>query len=425
MILAVNSASNALNHIAAELAETGLLFTYVRPYANLDRRWEKLLAELSGLGQAYSRTFGRRRMPPPLGVAHVHEAGVALDFLMAAQDRLPRFGPAHQHIRQALLHARLWALMRAAERLLADQSAVVASWSCAEPVFRKAKASRVLCVLNYPFAHHRFTRRYLVEEAIRQPPFADTLNGHDWPVWQERQLDAEIDLADRILVGSTFVRESFIAEGVPAEKLVVIPYGADTRLFEPPERKEHDRDGLRLLFVGQIGQRKGISYLLEAARQTAAQGDSLTLVGQIQGCGRALAPYRDCFRHVPHVPRAELREIYRQADVFVFPTLMEGMPIVILEAMASGLPVITTPNGPGDIVRDGIDGFLVPPRDVDAIVERLERLRADPQLRQEMARNARIRAQEFTWDAYRKKTVVALQSWIDGMQEPSAAPPPG
>jgi glycosyltransferase involved in cell wall biosynthesis len=422
MILTVNSSFPELDHMAAALAEAGMLSVYVRPYANLDRGWERRLGNLPGLGQVYARTFGRRRMPPPLGAAHVHEAGVALDFLMAAQDRLPRFGPAHQRIRQALLHARTRALMKAADRLLADQSAVVASWNCAEPVFGKARASGTLCVLNYPLAHHRFTRRYLEEEAARQPAFAETLNSHDWPEWQERQLDAEIELADHILVGSNFACESFIAEGVPAQKLTVIPYGADTALFEPPEQKVHDRNGLRLLFVGQIGQRKGISYLLEAARRTAAQGDSLTLVGQIQGSGRALVPYRDGFRHVPHVPRVELREIYRQADVFVFPTLVEGMGIVVLEAMASGLPVITTPNGPGDIVRDGVDGFLVPPRDVDAIVERLERLRADPQLRQEMARNARIRAQEFTWDAYRKKTVVALRGWLDGVQAQSPSP---
>lgn len=419
MILTVNSSFPELDHIAAQLAETGLLSTYVRPYADLDRRWGKVLAALPGLGQVYARTFGRRRMPAPLGKAHICEAGILWDFLMAAHGRLPTSSPAYQPLQRSILHARSRALMRAAERLLADQSAVVASWGCAEPVFRKAKANGALCVLNYPLAHHRFTWRYLEDEAARQPAFAETLNSHDRPGWQEQQLDAEIELADRILVGSTFVRESFIAEGVPESKLVVIPYGANTRLFEPPERKEHDSNGLRLLFVGQIGQRKGISYLLDAARQTAAQGDTLTLVGQIQGSGQALAPYRDGFRHVPHVPRAELREIYRQADVFVFPTLVEGMGIVVLEAMASGLPVITTPNGPGDVVRDGIDGFLVPPRDVDAIVERLARLRADPQLRQEMARNARIRAQEFTWDAYRKKAVVALRGWLDGVQEPS------
>ncbi len=399
-----------------------MLSAYVRPYVNLDRRWEKVLAALPGLGRVYARTFGRRRMPAPLGKAHVHEVGMLWDFLLAAHGRLPASSPAYQPLQRSILHARTRALMRAAERLLGDQSAVVASWGCAEPVFRKARAKGVLCVLNYPLAHHRFTRCYLEDEAARQPAFAETLNSHDRPGWQERQLDAEIELADRILVGSSFVRESFIAEGVPAQKLVVIPYGADTRLFEPPERKEHNRNGLRLLFVGQIGQRKGISYLLDAARRTAVQGDSLTLVGQIQGSGRALLPYRDGFRHVPHVPRAELREIYRQADVFVFPTLVEGMPIVVLEAMASGLPVITTPNGPGDIVRDGVDGFLVPPRDVDAIVERLERLRANPQLRDQMARNARIRAQEFTWDAYRKKAVTALRGWLDGVQAPSHSP---
>jgi len=413
MILVVNSSFPELDHLAAALAEAGMLSVYVRPYVNLDRRWEKVLAALPGLGQAYTRTFGRRRMPAPLSRTDVLESGLLWDFLLAAHGRLPIATPFYQPLREAFLNARSRVLMRTAERHLKDERAVVASWGCAEPVFRKAKANGVLCVLNYPLAHHRFTRRYLGEEAIRQPAFANTLNSHNWPEWQEQQLDAEIQLADRILVGSTFARESFTTEGVPAEKLVVIPYGADTRLFEPPEREEHDLNGLRLLFVGQIGQRKGISYLLDAARQTAAQGDTLTLVGQIQGSGQALAPYRDCFRHVPHIPRAELREIYRQADVFVFPTLVEGMGIVVLEAMASGLPVITTPNGPGDIVRDGVDGFLVPPRDVGAIVERLEQLRANPELRREMGCRARERAAEFTWQAYRKNVHYWISKWTE------------
>ncbi len=413
MILVVNSSFPELDHLAAALAEAGLLSAYVRPYANLDRGWERRLARLRGLGHAYARSFGRRRMPAPLGAANLREAGVMWDFLMAAHGRLPASSPAYHAIQQLILHARTRAVAQTAEAQLANERAVVASWGCAELAFRKAKSRGALCVLNYPLAHHRFTRRYLQDEAARQPAFADTLNSHDRPAWQERQFDTEIELADYILVGSTFVRESFIAEGVPAEKLAVIPYGADTRLFEPAEKEKRDGQGLRLLFVGQLGQRKGISYLLDAVRQTAAEGDSLTLVGQIPGSGQALAPYRNQFRHVPHVPRIELREIYRQADVFVFPTLVEGMGLVVLEAMASGLPVITTPNGPGDIVRDGVDGFLVPPRDVDAIVDRLQRLRADPQLRSEMGRSARERASEFTWRAYREQVVGCLRQWTE------------
>jgi glycosyltransferase involved in cell wall biosynthesis len=76
--------------------------------------------------------------------------------------------------------------------------------------------------------------------------------------------------------------------------------------------------------------------------------------------------------------------------------------------MASGLPVIVTPNGPGDIVRNGVDGFVVPIRDADAIVDRLEYLRANPQVRSEMGRNARERALVYSWDVYQARAVEAL-----------------
>jgi glycosyltransferase involved in cell wall biosynthesis len=88
------------------------------------------------------------------------------------------------------------------------------------------------------------------------------------------------------------------------------------------------------------------------------------------------------------------------------------MAIVVLEAMASGLPVVTTPNGQGDIVRDGLDGFLIPPRNVEAILERLEILRHEPELRALMGCNARERAMMFTWDIYREKAVCHVKSWL-------------
>jgi glycosyltransferase involved in cell wall biosynthesis len=89
----------------------------------------------------------------------------------------------------------------------------------------------------------------------------------------------------------------------------------------------------------------------------------------------------------------------------VFPTLLDGMGLVVLEAMASGLPVITTPNGPGDLVRDGVDGFVVPIRDVDAIIEKLEFLRTHPEERLRMGQNAQERAKEFTWESYKMKVM--------------------
>jgi glycosyltransferase involved in cell wall biosynthesis len=416
MILAVNTSFPELDQLAASLAEAGLLSTYVRPYANLQRSWERRLANWPGLGQAYARSLGRRKMPEPLSAAHLREAGVMMDFLMATHSRLPSSSFAYQAVRKSTMHARTHAVAQTAAKILADERAVIASWGCAEPVFRKAKAKGALCVLNYSSTHHRFTRRYLLDEAKLQPAFAGTLTDHNRSARQEARFDAEIALADKVLVGSSFARESFIAEGVPSEKVIAIPYGTDIHMFEPATSVARPNGNLRLLFVGRLGQGKGLSYLLEAARRLEGVGVSLTMVGQTPPNCHALAPYRHLFRHVPHVPRAELRELYRQADVFVFPTLYEGMGLVVLEAMASGLPVITTPNGPGDVVRDGVDGFLVPPRDLGAIVDRMERLRADPELRAEMGRNARQRAQEFTWAAYRQAAVTQLQNWLEGIE---------
>lgn len=409
MILVANTSFPEVNYIAAMLAREGLLSKYVRPYANMGRGWEQGLGRLPGFGRVYSRTFGRRRIPVPLQASEVCETGLIPDLLSAVMGRVALNSCGLQRIQQLVLRSRTRAVMTAAQKAFEREYAVVASWGCAEEVFRVAKDRGRVCILNYPIAHHRFTQRYLLEEVERNPDFRDSITIHRRPVWEQEQLDSEVELADYILVGSTFVRDSFIAEGVSAEKIRVIPYGADTQLFCSGNDRLGNGDRLQLLFVGQIGQRKGISYLLKAVQSIRSRGVSLTLVGKIQGSGRGLVPYRESFLHLPHVPHEDLATIYRKADVFVFPTVLEGMGIVVLEAMASGLPVITTPNGPGDIVRDGVDGFLVPPRDVSAIVDRIEFLRKNPDVRREMGFNASERAQKFTWKAYQRDVLSFLR----------------
>ena len=98
--------------------------------------------------------------------------------------------------------------------------------------------------------------------------------------------------------------------------------------------------------------------------------------------------------------RPALAQRYRESHVFVLPTLVEGMPLVVLEAMACGLPVITTACGPAGIVRDGIDGFIIPERSDEAVCEKLELLYRDRERCQAMGRNAARRAQAFSWQAY-------------------------
>ena len=163
-----------------------------------------------------------------------------------------------------------------------DAKLTVASYLLAEPAFRRTEGVRVL---NYPIAHHRYMQGFVAEEAEREPGFARTLpNWNLQPSWVEPRLDAECALADRILVGSTFARDSFVSEGVPAEKLLVSPVRRRYAAVRASRAEFANKtDELRLLFVGQIAQRKGISYLLDARMQAFRRADTAHLDREILG----------------------------------------------------------------------------------------------------------------------------------------------
>jgi glycosyltransferase involved in cell wall biosynthesis len=165
----------------------------------------------------------------------------------------------------------------------------------------------------------------------------------------------------------------------------------------------------RVLYVGRLSQAKGIAQLLEAFSRLRLPRAQLEFVGDIVGAGRWLPRYRDMFVWRRQVPQHALADIYRRADVFVFPSLHEGSALVTYEALASGLPVIATPNA-GSEVRDGVEGFLVPAAEIEPLAERLLELYRDPERRGEMARAARRRAEEFSWTAYGERLAAAVAS---------------
>lgn len=211
-------------------------------------------------------------------------------------------------------------------------------------------------------------------------------------------------LADLILVPSDFVRKGVLALGADPSKIATVPYGIDRHWLDVPS---HPVRG-RVLFVGSVGLRKGSHYLAEAARRLAERNFDcrVCVVGPYEN---GISP-GDVFTgptYLGQIPRAEIHRQYSAADLFVLPSLAEGMAMVTLEAMAVGLPVITTPNS-GSCVRDGIDGIIVPPCDPSALVSAIERIVGDRTLREAMSRNAKARAAEFTWDKYESRLIGAL-----------------
>ncbi len=215
----------------------------------------------------------------------------------------------------------------------------------------------------------------------------------------QRELE-EVNLADVVLCPSKHVARSFIANGIVSEKCKIIPYGVNLQLFTPSSTP---KKAFQVLFVGSIGPRKGVIYFLKALQllknDYQIEGK---IIGKIEtGFESVLRPFDDLFIHIERVPHHELVKHYNEASVFVFPSLDEGMAYVQLEAMASGLPIICTPNSGGDsVIEEGVDGFIVPIRDEVAISERIAMLYNNGELLTKMSVNAVKKAGNFTWDNY-------------------------
>ena len=308
-----------------------------------------------------------------------------------------RLGFEQRH-RARLALERGYALDRhVARRLrLLDPEVAISHDSFALDTFRAAKALGIATVLNQCTGHVLDALAIYREEAALNPEFADSL-AVDTPAEASERCRLEAIEADRVLVPSGYVRETLIARGVAPARIALLPYGVDSARFRPADVLR--KGPFRILYVGQIGQKKGIKYLLEAVRRLALPEAELLLVGGIAGSGKGLAPYQEWFRHIAHVPYHEVHALFQDADIFVYPSLHEGSAFANLEAMASGLPVITTPNA-GAPVRDGEDGFIVPIRDTDALMARIELLYRDRALVAEMGACARQRAAGLTWARY-------------------------
>jgi glycosyltransferase involved in cell wall biosynthesis len=190
----------------------------------------------------------------------------------------------------------------------------------------------------------------------------------------------------------------------PEMEIEVIPNGVDARTFHPALTDETAPGPVRLLFVGRVVFQKGLDVLLRALAALAARDFHLEIIGD----GDQRAPLSAEIERLGlggkitfagWCDRAAIAERYRRADLFVFPSRDEGMPNVVLEAMASGLPIVATViAGSEDLVRAGENGCLVPPEDATALAAALDRLIAQPELRRTMGRASReIVEREYTW----------------------------
>lgn len=395
-----------MRHLACGLDSAGLLASYVSPFDFPVGCEPSVLRFVpSRLARPLRDQLRRRELNPAIDEDRVGHASSGLEAMAVTLQRLgsPWMFRRSLRVRNAAFDRAL------SRRVKPGMAAVVAATGAASRAFQAAHQCGTMTVLDYPIAHHRFAESILAEEARLQPDYAATLQYHRFSPRRRAQLEAEIEAADRVLVLSRFQERTFIDSGVDGAKLLVTPLGVDTELFSPDTAAvEMPPDRFRVIFVGQIGQRKGISYLIEAFSRAAIPGSELVLVGAVVGTS---APWSGTpgVKHIPHVPRWELPDLYRRAHVFAFPSLVEGFGLTPLEAMACGLPAIVSTNTfADDVIEDGRDGWVVPIRDAATIAERLRFLAENPSERASMGACARRKAEMFTWNRYRDQTPRAI-----------------
>jgi glycosyltransferase involved in cell wall biosynthesis len=277
-------------------------------------------------------------------------------------------------------------------------------------VFQWAKKRGIRCVLDQTIGHPRSQNQIMLEEQERHPEFFANSYGPFDQDCIDRQ-NAEMAEADVVVVGSEFCARTMVENGCAPDKILVVNYGYDESLFptQRPQRPACGNRAVQCLFVGEVGPRKGIAYLLQAFMNIPADKAQLTLVGALAMPAATFKKYAPRVCHVPQVPRSEISRFFAGADCFVFPSLFEGSAIVLYEACAAGLGIIQTERC-GDGVRLGQNGHVLREITVSALTEAVEQIVANTGLRERWQAASWASRAERTWAEYGRKVVKLASS---------------
>jgi starch synthase len=292
-----------------------------------------------------------------------------------------------------------------------NADAIVCYEYSAYHAFLEARAAKLKCILVMA-GPHILTRNRIEEDEFKKLGMWKGKSGSRplQPSVVEKYVK-EAQMADLVIVASGISEQSVLEIGVSADKIKRIPLGVDLTKFFRAKTDASYKSGFTILFAGTINSTKGIFYLLEAIKRLNLPDVDVILVGPNVLDDRLFEKYAKFTRIIDRVSQDKLISYYSNADVFVFPSLMEGFGRVILEAMAMGLPVITTTSTAGSyIIEDGTDGLIVPPADTEALKEKILLLYKDRALREKLGINAVAKAKTYTWERYSSEIVAAISS---------------
>ncbi len=287
----------------------------------------------------------------------------------------------------------------------------------------KEKAPGVIRILDMSAANILYMRSIYEKDIQLAPRFEKRLREERkicWDPFTLERTERELKATQYFLVPSDFVGRSLEYSGIRREQIFHCPYGVDTDEFSQKEYGKLNPGArpLEFIYVGGVKELKGISYLLEAFKRIPREQAFLTVVGKYDAADEDTAPYAEFVNFTGTVLHSEVPRLLQKADVFVLPSLGEGMALSAIEAASCGLPLILSENtGLEELVRDGINGFVVPIQSTEALIDKITYFIENPGKIEEMGRKARETAEEYSWDRYSDNVTKAIYSII-GSHDP-------
>ncbi|SEL24931.1 glycosyltransferase family 4 protein [Parapedobacter koreensis] len=277
--------------------------------------------------------------------------------------------------------------------------------------FKTAKKLGLKCVYDLPIAYWKTGRKIMEDEAYRNPKWAHTLKGgiKDSESKLQRKTN-ELELADIVIVPSKFVYDS-LPTNLSEKKIVLSPFGSPTLSDPLTKGEKKSNKPLKILFVGSLTQRKGLSDLFEAVKMLKTKNVELVVMGSLAD---EISFYKSELKDFIYIPPGSHDEVLRlmaSCDIFCLPSVVEGRALVIQEAMSRGLPIIITPNtGAEDLIVENKTGFLVPIRSPEKIAEKIDWFLSNRQIIGEMSHLAHEHASKYTWENYSNIIINAISN---------------
>jgi glycosyltransferase involved in cell wall biosynthesis len=273
-------------------------------------------------------------------------------------------------------------------------------------LMRAAKEAGLKTILEQTSAPRALELKVLIEGKKKYPEWADESVYSYYNQEFIAREEEEWKYADFIICGSRHVVDGIVKRGGPGHKCHVVPYGVDDSF--KVERSYRLPGPIRVLTVGHVSLPKGAPVVWDIAREVGANAE-FRMVGHVSLADNILAQKPKNVTLTNQVPRSEILQHYRWADIFLLPSLSEGSATVTYEAMRAGLPVICTPET-GSVVTHGIDGFLIPTFDVEAAAKAINDCSENPEFLHSLQVNAAEKSSDLSLEAYRQRLLSIVET---------------